>query len=634
MENHPGVFIVLEGVDGSGKGTQFRLLTERLEAVGYQVATFDFPRYSEPSSHFVKKYLNGGYGPASSINPYTASMFFALDRYEASAGIRKALNEGKIVLSNRYVGSNMAHQGGKFGSEAEQRGFFIWADSLEYQLLGIPRPTLNVFLSLPAEISYDLVAKKAKRDYTPQVRDEHEGDLDHLQRGVLAYKLLCKLFPKDFLEIECAENGKILDIPTINNKVWLAVSPLLIGLPKANPKARVVKLEDNDNPALVTYKTDNTPVSTPGPQEEQKVQNLSGISQRHLLSTPGVKLARIAKSNKQPEDIHPAKDLEGKLKKYDKEILALSKEILDFCNKFKASVQIGGKDNAKHQSGQEAVINSLKPLFAGDDIVLIAGADMSANGKAQNSPIVDKLSERLNGLSAVEVGLRLDQADPKNELDIVSELLYPYSNLSSVEITDQMENTSYQEKAEFLQAMAKAGSESLINQLSGSVRYGFDIVCAGDVAEQLIQAADWSYVQVQPVSPRSGYLIPDLVEEAGLAEEYSICFDKSLELYSRIQSDDMHELAEYGTLKGHNIRWHGQIDIHEAVKLLNRSTNKMDDTRFSSVYKSIEEAISERHPIIYELLMNTSKPVSNSPKPQKTSGETPGKRQKRRRRSR
>src|SRR3989344_9092031 len=149
MQNHPSVFIALEGSDGSGKGTQIRLLAERLKAVGHEVAVFDFPRYEQPSSHFVKRYLNGDYGPATDISPYTASIFYALDRYEASPQIKQALDEGKVVLANRYVVSNMAHQGLKFNSLAEQRGFFIWAENLEFQLLGIPRPDLNLFLKVP-----------------------------------------------------------------------------------------------------------------------------------------------------------------------------------------------------------------------------------------------------------------------------------------------------------------------------------------------------------------------------------------------------------------------------------------------------------------------------------------------------
>src|SRR3990167_190571 len=114
MAQHKGLFVVIEGVDGSGKTTQFKLLHQRLKAAGYDVETFSFPRYSKPSSHFIKKYLAGDYGVATGVSAYTASLFYALDRYEASPEVSAALNNGKIVLADRYVGSNMAHQGSKF----------------------------------------------------------------------------------------------------------------------------------------------------------------------------------------------------------------------------------------------------------------------------------------------------------------------------------------------------------------------------------------------------------------------------------------------------------------------------------------------------------------------------------------
>src|ERR1700733_4630387 len=98
MQNKDGLFIAIEGIDGAGKGTQFKLLVERLELAGFDVATFDFPRYDEPSSYFVKQYLNGAYGSRPrDVSPYTASLFYALDRFAATKEIREALDEGKIV---------------------------------------------------------------------------------------------------------------------------------------------------------------------------------------------------------------------------------------------------------------------------------------------------------------------------------------------------------------------------------------------------------------------------------------------------------------------------------------------------------------------------------------------------------
>ncbi|MBX4188734.1 deoxynucleoside kinase, partial [Candidatus Saccharibacteria bacterium] len=246
----PGVFIVLEGSDGSGKGTQFNLLKERLGAVGYDVATYDFPRYEEDSSHFVKEYLNGNYGPASEISPYTASLFYALDRYEASKQIILDLERGKIVLANRYVGSNMAHQGSKFGNPQEQRGFFVWDDNLEYELLKLPRPDINIFLRVPAEVSYDLIAKKAARKYTSNSRDEHEGDIKHLKKSVATYDLLCQLFPKDFKAIDCVDEGGLMSIPRVSDLIWNKIQAILPAEKPLPGHAAVVTLGDTKDKIL------------------------------------------------------------------------------------------------------------------------------------------------------------------------------------------------------------------------------------------------------------------------------------------------------------------------------------------------------------------------------------------------
>src|SRR5581483_3489388 len=156
-----GLFVVIEGSDGSGKATQLNLLKERLEAIGYDVAEFDFPRYDQESSYFVRQYLAGRYGQATKISPYAASLFYAVDRFAPAQKIDAALKAGKIVLSNRYVGSNMAHQGAKFDDPVEQRGFFIWEDNLEFELLGIPRPDVSFFLRVPTGVSLKLIKQRA-----------------------------------------------------------------------------------------------------------------------------------------------------------------------------------------------------------------------------------------------------------------------------------------------------------------------------------------------------------------------------------------------------------------------------------------------------------------------------------------
>ncbi|HDH07740.1 MAG TPA: thymidylate kinase, partial [Candidatus Moranbacteria bacterium] len=141
-----GKFIVIDGTDGSGKATQTKLLVERLKNDGHDVEIADFPQYGKKSAGLIEKYLNGKYGSAEEVGPYRASIFYACDRYDASFKIRKAVEEGKIVISNRYVTANMGHQGGKIKDPEERKKYFNWLYNLEYETFSIPRPDLNIIL--------------------------------------------------------------------------------------------------------------------------------------------------------------------------------------------------------------------------------------------------------------------------------------------------------------------------------------------------------------------------------------------------------------------------------------------------------------------------------------------------------
>lgn len=239
-----GLFLVIEGSDGSGKGTQFKLLVERLKADGYDVSTYDFPQYEKESSYFVREYLNGNYGTAENLGPYTPSLFYALDRFSVSQQISDDLKAGKVVIANRFSGSNMAHQGTKFNTLEERKAFFTWLDQLEFGMLGIPKPDFNVVLLVPAETAQALVDQKEKRSYTDKKRDIHEADLSHLQRAVEVYQQLCATFPENFSAIDCTENGELMTIPAINNYIWERIGPML-GKIRKNAREKVAKVEEH-----------------------------------------------------------------------------------------------------------------------------------------------------------------------------------------------------------------------------------------------------------------------------------------------------------------------------------------------------------------------------------------------------
>ena len=146
--------VVLEGLDGSGKGTQAKLLAEALVCRGVPLRPVTFPDYSSPSSSLVKMYLNGEFGAEpGDVNAYAASAFYAVDRF---ASFRKGwggdYRQGKLILCDRYATSNMVYQMGKL-PRAEWDGYLAWMEDFEYQKLGIPRPDLVLYLDMPVEVA-------------------------------------------------------------------------------------------------------------------------------------------------------------------------------------------------------------------------------------------------------------------------------------------------------------------------------------------------------------------------------------------------------------------------------------------------------------------------------------------------
>ena len=219
-------FIVLDGTDGSGKGTQTKLLLERLQENNYPVLTIDFPQYGKKSAGLVEEYLNGKYGTAEEVGPYKASIFYACDRYDASFEIKQALAEGKIVIANRYVTANMGHQGGKIENNDDRKDFFAWLEHLEYNIFKIPKPDLNIILHVDAEIAQKLVDEKEIREYTTEKRDIHEKDLNHLLHAEKVYLQLAEIMPNAQL-IECVENGQIMTREKINDLIWNKIINLI-----------------------------------------------------------------------------------------------------------------------------------------------------------------------------------------------------------------------------------------------------------------------------------------------------------------------------------------------------------------------------------------------------------------------
>lgn len=219
-----GKFIAIDGLDGSGKGTQSEKLVERLRGEGKRVRVLSFPVYESDSSVFVKMYLDGKLGDKpSDTNAYAASMFFAADRYVSYAtDWKKDIEDpNTIVVANRYTTANAVHQLSKL-PESEWESFLAWLWDFEFKKLGLPAPDLVLYLELPPALSLSLV--KSRSDTTGQKMDIHERDTAYMDKCYEAALYSCKKL--GWRQIKCYEGDTIRTREDIGEEIYKEVGKL------------------------------------------------------------------------------------------------------------------------------------------------------------------------------------------------------------------------------------------------------------------------------------------------------------------------------------------------------------------------------------------------------------------------
>lgn len=740
-KQYPGIFVVIEGTDGSGKGTQFKLLKERLEKEGHDVATFDFPQYDNPSSYFVREYLNGKYGSAEDVGPYTGSLFFALDRYEAARDIREALEAGKVVLANRFTGSNMAHQGTKFDNQDERKGYFIWLDNLEFAHLKIPRPDINFVLRVPADIAQQLVDKKEARSYTDKKRDLHEADINHLKRSVEVYDDLCNLFPKEFHRIDCVRGGELMSIENVQKLVWEKVEAIMPSPKKS--KAKATKKTD-DNP-YVKKDGDRIEVTTKGREfleasvtnvdsdvygfndklspitiaaamarlsrrgddmritildefahamdkdaqllqrvitayGDDSVQQLVGqhivVENASNLLTKKLEWGRLASYLEQSTRYiyFDQKDKDGKFKYFTPSNLseeatdsynaamdaifklysALVRELTDYVRKHSDTPE-AEQDMAWKGATRAQACDAIRPVLP---VATKSTVGIFASGQALESLIMHLLSDEI--VEARETGQKildearkiiptfLERADkperggatiayrantrnavkeiaqkslserhsdpsepvqltdvwPRNEMDIVPDMLYEFTNLPLQEIRDEVAEWAYDKKLDVMKAYVgeRLNRRHRPGRALEKIHYSFDLMCDYGIFRDLQRHRMVDDLEWQTLTPRYGYDVPALVEEAGLTELFEQCFDISLKLHSYLVHAGYENEAQYATLLGHRMRWKVTYNAREAFHLHELRTAPQGHPGYRKLTQQMHQAVAEVHPNIAEAM--------------------------------
>ena len=219
-----GKLIVIEGTDGSGKSTQFKLLTTRLEKENRSFQKLVFPQYSEPSSALIRMYLGGEFGsnPAD-VNAYAASTFYAVDRYASYKKVWGQWYEnGGLVVSDRYTTSNAVHQASKEMGE-NQKAFLKWLYELEYEKLGLPCPDLILYLDVPTDFT-ETMMRRREADTNTQA-DIHEQDMTYLATCRRTGKMAAEYY--GWTVIQCVQDGCMRSIEDIHNEIYRHVQTIL-----------------------------------------------------------------------------------------------------------------------------------------------------------------------------------------------------------------------------------------------------------------------------------------------------------------------------------------------------------------------------------------------------------------------
>ena len=218
-----GKLIVIEGIDGSGKSTQYKKLRQRLESEGRAFRTLVFPRYDNPSSALIRMYLGGEFGSnPGDVNAFAASTFYSVDRYASyKTDWEDYYKAGGVLLSDRYTTSNAVHQGAKL-PQSEREAYFAWLEEFEFGRLQLPKPDMVIYLSIDVDTS--MRQMKIRQEATGTKGDIHETHADYLFKCLSSGEDACKYF--GWNKIDCICEQKMRSIEDINEEIYNAVTKL------------------------------------------------------------------------------------------------------------------------------------------------------------------------------------------------------------------------------------------------------------------------------------------------------------------------------------------------------------------------------------------------------------------------
>lgn len=736
-----GKFIVVDGIDGTGKSTQIERLVSNLEKAGYDVATVDFPRYGEPSAYFVEKYLRGEFGTLDEMGPEKSSLFYALDRYDAAQNIEAALSAGKVVVADRYVSANLGHQGAKFTDENLFEKYVQWVEALEFDILEIPEPDLNIILTLDPKIAQQRMSSRGKRDYTEEQLDIHEADVEYLQRAANAYRVVANHSRQPFSFVSCSDESGLLSRDEIEQKLITLLSefeksaPQRVASHKPNserePEKEAAYLDKSgDRPSItqqgyeyldsiLTNSRDNVyvfngqidPVTISaamarlsrrgddmrvtlldefvgkaGKDEDllkrvisaygdDSVQQLTGL---HLvvedasnLLTKKLEWGRLAAYLEQSTRYiyFDQKDSDGNYKYFTPSTLddntsiyyretmdaifykysTMVRELTEYvransstpmderdvawkgatraqaCDAVRPVLPVATKSTVGIFASGQAVESLIMHLLSEDNQeardtgqkildesrkvipAFLERADRPDRGgatiayRAQQRHIMQNLvQDSLPAHSSDHEAVKLTDVTHRNEFELLPYMLYEQSNLSLEEIEQEISEWSYEQKSNAFKAYIgeRLNRRHKPGRALEHLHYTWDLICDYGIFRDLQRHRIVDGLEWQSLTPRYGYDIPKLVEDAGLADSFEECFDLSYELYSRLQALGLYDEAQYATLMGHKMRWKITYNARQAFHFHELRTAPQGHPGYRKLVNDMHHKIAEVHPML------------------------------------
>lgn len=218
-----GQIIVIEGSDGAGKTTQIEFLVQYFKKNNISFSLYDFPQYETSFfGKFIGRFLNGEFGPVDDVSPYFVSFSFAADRFLAKVTLEDKKSKDKVILLDRYVGSNAAYQGARIKDPKKRQEFIDWLFEMEYQVYKIPKEHLNIFLYVPVDIAQKLILERSQKQYLTgnKKKDIYEKNVEFQKTVNTIYQSFCKKY-KNWVLVDCTKDGKILSREEIHQKIIL-----------------------------------------------------------------------------------------------------------------------------------------------------------------------------------------------------------------------------------------------------------------------------------------------------------------------------------------------------------------------------------------------------------------------------